>query len=276
MPALALLIAGCGTPSSDRPAPPPSAAADPAAPSVAGIAAEVVRLRTDEAVGGRVQVRITATGGEPFTVRGVALESAGFAPLPASEVTASFTPGRVIDLPTPYGAPRCAAAPEPAAALVDLIRDGGAPERVRVPLAGEVLGRIHAEECAVRAVSEVVDIAVRQLREDGDAVTGRLVLTRVGGKDAVTAVALGRSVLVDTTARLPLELGAGERSASTPLSFSPATCEPHVLAETKKPYVFPLTVRVGKEKPASVRLPLDEAARALLAAMVDRVCTGSG
>ena len=240
------------------------------------MAAEAVRLRTDEAAGGRVQVRITATGGEPFTVRAVALDSPGFAPLPATEVTAAFAPGRVIDLPTPYGEPRCEAAPEPAAALVDLTRDGGAPEQVRVPLAGEVLGRIHAEECAVRAVSAVVGIEVRQLREDGDAVTGVLVLTRVGGREAVTAMALGRSVLVEPTARLPLELAAGERSASTPLSFTPATCEPHVLAETKKPYVFLLTVRLGEEEPVPVRLPLDETARALLDAMVDRVCAGSG
>ena len=38
-----------------------------------GIAGEAVRLRTDEAVGGQVQVRLTATGDQPFTVVSVAL-----------------------------------------------------------------------------------------------------------------------------------------------------------------------------------------------------------
>src|SRR4051812_42064467 len=77
-----------------------SAASEPAAPTappVDGMSAEAVRLRTDEAVGGQVQVRIAAT--EPFTVTAVALDSPGFEVLPARPITAEFAPGRVIDLP---------------------------------------------------------------------------------------------------------------------------------------------------------------------------------
>ncbi len=60
-----------------------------------GIEAEIVRLRTDEAIGGQVQVRLTDTGDTPFTVTAVALRSPGFAPEPPTAITAGFAPGRV-------------------------------------------------------------------------------------------------------------------------------------------------------------------------------------
>jgi FtsZ-binding cell division protein ZapB len=47
-----------------------------------------------------------------------------------------------------------------------------------VPLAAEVLSRIHEEECAALAVLEVVQLEVTALREEGDALTGELDLTR--------------------------------------------------------------------------------------------------
>src|SRR6476469_6315780 len=95
------LTAACGGSPSAGPVASSSAHAA-SVPAVPGIAAEAVRLRTDEAVGGQVQVRITDTGDAPFTVTSVALDSAGFAALPATKVTAEYAPGRVIDLPTPF------------------------------------------------------------------------------------------------------------------------------------------------------------------------------
>jgi hypothetical protein len=80
-------------------------------------------------------------------------------------------------------------------------------------------------------------------------------------------------VLLEATAEgLPLVLDSGERQVTTAVSFTPATCDPHVLSETKKPYVFPLTVEVAGADPVPVDLPLDEAARGRLAALVQRVC----
>jgi len=48
-----------------------------------------------------------------------------------------------------------------------------------------------------------------------------------------------------------------------------------VLSETKKPYVFPLTVRVEDGDLVPVDLPLDPAALDRLAAVVQRVCAGT-
>jgi hypothetical protein len=250
-----------------------SASASAALPEVAGIEAEIVRLRTDEAVGGQVQVRITDTGDDPFTVTSVALESAGFASLPPTGVTAEFAPGRTIDLPVPYGAAVCDAAPEPAGARLTVLRPGGASEELRVPAEAEVLGRIHEKECAVRAVAEVVEVAVTGLQPDGDALRGAITLTRRTGGEPVTVRRLGRSVLIEATAEdLPAELAGNASTVSTPVSFTPATCDPHVLAETKKPYVFPLELTVGGGAPVVMDLPVDQTARDQFAALVERVC----
>ncbi|MDP9390089.1 MAG: hypothetical protein M3P89_01570 [Actinomycetota bacterium] len=42
-----------------------------------------------------------------------------------------------------------------------------------MPLSAQVLRRIHDRECAARAVLEVVDVEVTELREDGDVLRGR-------------------------------------------------------------------------------------------------------
>ncbi len=272
------LTAACGTTSSPSAAPPSSSPVGTTAaiPAVPGLEAEAVRLRTDEAVGGQFQVRVTDTGDEPFSVTAVGLDSPGFAPLPASAVTADFVPGRVIDLPTPYGAPVCDTEPLPAAARLTVVRPDGTQESVRAPLSADVLQLIHDEECAVLAVAEIVDVAVTDLADTPEALDGSLTLTRREGDEPVVAATLGRSVLVDVTSEdLPLELAGDERSARTDVSFTPATCDPHVLSETKKPFVLPLTVQVGDDDPVAMDLPLDQVAKDRLAGLGQRVCAVS-
>jgi hypothetical protein len=269
-----LLTAGCGAAAeTDAETPAAPATSEAAVPSVPGIEAEIVRLRTDEAIGGQVQVRITDTGDTPFTVTSVALRAPGFAPEPPTAVTAEYVPGRVIDLPVPYGEPDCDADPLPATAELTVQRPDGSVERLQAPAEADVLELIHTEECAVLAVTAVVDIAVADLHDDGDALTGSLTLTRRTGEEPISATGLGRSVLIEPAADLPLDLPGDEERASASISFTPATCDPHVLSETKKPYVFPLSVTVGEDGDAvPVDLPLDQSARDQLAALVQRVC----
>ncbi|MCV2490318.1 hypothetical protein OF117_13190 [Geodermatophilus sp. YIM 151500] len=256
------------SPSSARPA-------TPAVPAVPGIDAEAIELRTDAAVGGQVHVRITNTGAEPFTVTSLALRSPGFEPLPAGEEVAGYAPGRTIDLPAPYGDPVCDADAEPATVELTVARPDGTTERLTAPLAAEALTRVHGKRCAALALAGVVDVAVTGLRADEAGVSGSLTLERRSGTEPVRVVRLDRSVLVEPTASgLPLDLGGDERSAATPVSFEPASCDPHVLAETKQPFRFPVGVEVGEREPVVVDLPLDEPARAQLTEMVDRICTG--
>jgi hypothetical protein len=271
-----LVTAGCATSSADPAAtsssPPPTSAA-PTIPAVPGIEAEAVRQRTDEALGDQVQVRITDTGDEPFTVTSVALDSPGFEPVPPRVHTTAFTPGQVIDLPTKFGDPVCDVPAEPAAAKLTVVRPDGTSEDLRVPLSAEILTRIHTEECAVLALEEVVTVDVVDLSQTPDSVTGSLRLTRHSGEGPITVVRVGRSVIIDVTGpELPAEMAGDEDEFTTPVEFTSATCDPHALAETKKPYVFPLEVQAGDEDSVILDLPVDDATRAALVALVDRVC----
>jgi hypothetical protein len=233
-------------------------------------------LRTDAAVGGQVQVRLTDTGTTPFTVTAVAIDSPGFARLPATAVDTTYRPGQTIDLPAPFGAVDCAAAADPAAARLTLTRPGGAPEELRVPLAGGTLAQVLAEECAVAGVTAVVDISLTELAPapGGQSLTGAVLLRRRTGEDPVAVLALGRSVLLEPAVerRLPATLRPGDARLRLPLTVTPASCDPHVLAETKKPFVFPLSVSVAGAGPVPVDLPVDDAQKAMLQDLVDRVC----
>jgi hypothetical protein len=276
---VAALTAACGSsssPSSSSSSAAPTTASlstGPAVPAVPGIEAEAVRQRTDEAVGGQVQTRVRNTGDAPFTVTSVALDSPGFAPLPPRLETASYQPGQVIDLPTPFGDVICDTAAQPAAARLTVVRPDGTTEEVRVPLSADVLDLIHEQTCAAEAVLAVADIEVGDLHDDGDGSTGTLTLTRRSGSQALTVVRLGRSVVVAPgVAHLPLRLAADAQTATSPVSFTPASCDAHVLAETKKPYVFVLGVTLDDGDEVAVDLPLDQGDKDALAAMVQRVC----
>ncbi|TFV53413.1 hypothetical protein [Blastococcus sp. TF02A-35] len=266
----ALLLAGCAGRPGDAPAP---ADAGAALPTVPGVEAEAVLLRTDEAAGDRFQVRVTA--GAPFTVTAVALEVPGFAPLPAAAVTAELVPGRVVDLPVTYGGVDCSVTPGAAAVRLTVRRPDGAVDEPLVPLQGDVPARVHAEECAAVRLAAAVEVAVTGLRPAEDSVSGRLALRRLAGGEPVTVVRIGRSVLVEVWADLPLRMGVRDDAADVPVTFRPATCEPHVLAETKQPYVFPVELLQGEEAPVVVDLPVDDDLRAALADLVRRVC-GAG
>ncbi|MCO7222282.1 hypothetical protein [Klenkia sp. PcliD-1-E] len=274
--ALALLLAACSAghaPTATTATPTPVPAAFPEVPGISG---EVVRLRTDEALGGQVQVRLTDTGDVPVTVTAVALVSDAFAEQPPSEQTARYAPGRTIDLPVPFGAVDCAADVHPLGARVQLDRGAG-PEEVVVPLAGDAMDLVAAEQCAAQRLAEHVAVTVDGFTEggsgeDGDDVRGTVVLTRVDEGGEVRVEALGRSVLLEPVVPgLPATLGTDEQELSLPFTVGPASCDPHVLAETKKPFVFPLTV-VAAGETAVVDLPLSDAQRGRLQALVDRVC----
>jgi hypothetical protein len=274
--ALALLCAACSGAEGAADAVPgaPTTSATPALPPVPGIDAEVVRQRTDVTVPGQVHVRVTDTGNQPFTVTAVAIDSPGFAPLPPTALSAAFAPGRTIALRTAFGAPDCDAQPGPVAARLTVLRPDGAVEELRVPLAGDDLDVVHRDECAVAGVLAVAGIGLTDLAAAGDSVTGTVVLTRTGDDDrAVTVVDARRSVVLDVAVEpLPFELGPGEERATAGVTFTAASCEPHVLADTKQPFVFPLSVAVGDAEPVPVPLPVDAAQQALLWDLLGRVC----
>jgi hypothetical protein len=270
--AVLLCAAGCGAEDPavvERSLAPLPVVREPARP-VPGIAAEAVQLRTDAAAGGRIQVRITAS--DTFTVTSVALDSPGFEPVAPREISSAFVPGRVTDLRTPIGKVDCEVAPEPASARLTVVRDGGQAEAVDVPLEAAVLARIHADECREEALTRQVTVELRDLRADGESLLGSLTLVRRSGREEVRVTRLARSVLIAVETGLPLTMDPYEPEASAAVRFTPATCEPHVLAETKQPFRFPVVVQVGAAGEVTVDLPVDEDQRASLQELVRRVC----
>jgi hypothetical protein len=267
-----LACAACGS-AVPPPVPAPSSAvarAGPPVPAVEGIAAEAVENRTDRAAGGQLQVKVSDTGEEPFSVTSVAIDSPGFEPLSAVPVTAVLVPGRRVDLPTPHGEPVCDTAAEPAAARLTVVRPGGAVEEVRVPMDAGALTGIHERLCAVETVTGLVRVTVVDLTPSAQAVTGRLVVTPVGPPGAVvTVVRVEGNVLYDADADLPLEV---DGEVSTALTFTTARCDPHARAETKQPYLIPLVATVGDGPEVVLDLPLDDVQRDLLRQLTDRTC----
>src|SRR4051812_35863379 len=258
---VALLLAGCatedgapaaqGTPTVAMPTP-------SGPPAVAGVEAQAVRLRSDGTAGRRLQVRITEAGGAPVTVTSVQLDTPGFAVLPARDTSTEFTPGRVIDLPVERGAVDCATPLDPAAARLTVVRPDGSTEELLVPLGGDTLARLHAQECAADAVLEVVDVRVEDLAEDGDTLAGEVVLARRSGHDEIVVSELSPSVVLMPVPQreLPVRLAPGEERLELPVTFDADRCDPHALAETKQPFVFPLRVTVGDGEDAVLDLPL--------------------
>ncbi|WP_369133021.1 hypothetical protein [Modestobacter sp. I12A-02662] len=277
-----LLLAGCaaedgapagqGTPPVG--APPVGAPTVSAPPAVAGIEAEAVRLRSDVTAGRRLQVRISDTGPAPFTVTSVQLDTPGFAALPPRDTATEFTPGRVIDLPVERGAVDCATRPEPAAARLTVVRPDGTTEELRVPLGGDTLARLHAQECAAEALLAVVDVRVEDLAGEGDTLAGDVVLTRRSGDDEIVVSELSPSVVLAPVPhrQLPLRLAPGEERLELPVTFDATRCDPHALAETKQPFVFPVRVTVGDGEDALVDLPLDDGQRARLQEFLTSAC----
>jgi hypothetical protein len=281
--ALALPLAGCGSGGSSAAATAsssPRVAAPTEAvqvlPDVPGITAEAVQQRTDAAIGGQVQFRITNTGADPFAVTATQLDSPGFATVPAKPVTARYAPGQTIDLPTPFGPVDCSVGVDPVGARVWVTRADGTAEELLIPLTGGTMAQVHAGECAIEQVLSVVDIAVADLTDAGETMTGDVVLDRRSGDEPIEVTRLGGSVVLEPKpdGDLPVTLAPGEQELRIPVTFDAARCDPHALAETKKPYVFPLAVTVGDGDGVPVPLPLDDAQKAQLQGLLDRVCTG--
>lgn len=277
-----LALSGCAAAASDPDSGATTSAALSYGPPVEGMVALAYRTRVDDAAGGQFQIKLTNTGTEEFTVVATGLDSAGFRLLPASPRETLFRPGARIDMPTPYGEAVCGPdiTAEPAYAALDVVRPDGTHERVRVPMPSDhaVLTRIHDEECQAVALAEAVTVEVVDLRPIGpgadQVVRGTLQLTRMSGEQAITVTEMRGSVLYDVVpGQLPATLAADESVLAVPIEVSPATCAAHVIAETKKPFVFPLWVSLNEQdEPVFSEIPLSTPQRDLLYSSLKLVC----
>lgn len=285
------LVAGCASAADPTAAPAASSRSTPeagpiATPAVPGMRALAIRLRTDLAVGGQFQTRITNTGSEPFKVVAVSLDSPGFQRLPFAGRLAMFNPGATIDLPTRYGEVVCGEdiGVDPVFAAVQLQRPDGAIEEVRIPLEApdDIIDIIHSEECHALALAATVDVSLggdfTTTEVDGQTVVeATITLTRRDNTEEITLSELRGSVVLyllfadeDASAAMPSD----ESQLEVPILFSitARTCDGHVLSETKQPFLFPFWLTFDGGDPQYGILDVSPEQRDLLWAYIREVC----
>lgn len=257
------LVAGCG--SAPAEAPP-------------GLTAAVEQSRDNE---NRrlLQLVVTNEGDDVVQVRQARLASKAYAQVPPAVFDQQVRPGSRTAFPVPYGDVRCG--DEPAGASVVLgLADGGSVREVRVPVPDEasVLPRLHQRDCALAALAEAVDVALTGPWErEGDAVTGRLRLTRRSGDRTVRVTdAQSSIILLLQPSRLPLELAPGAGTAEAPVVVRAVRCDPHALIESKRTFTFPVFVALGDAEPLSLSVTADERGRAAMDEALRERCAALG
>lgn len=282
--ALALLAAcgadggGAGSPS--RPAAStagPSTTTTAPAP-VEGLVATVATNRlhvTRRAFG----VGLRNVGGGPVHVQRIRLVSGLFDPAAPGEHSVQLQPGgRRFVLPAPYGAPRCGDGAEPTFAVDVELGDG---REVRVPAVEEYEGailRLHARECFAVEVGERAELRLGdEWTREGVAVTGELRLAQRRRGEAVTVDDVRGNVIFTVVVdggRSVLRVDDAAPEASVPVTIRADRCDPHAVAEFKRPYVLLAWMVIGAGEPVAVELEATGAARAALQGLIAACSTG--
>ncbi len=291
------ILGGCaGAPDPPEPAGSSSdssgSAAEPTAPvatpAVPGMSALAVRLRTDVAVGGQFQTRITNTGSEAFMVLAVSLDSPAFERLPLVGRPATYRPGATIDLPTQYGAASCAEniQVDPAFSAVQVQWPDGRIEEVRVPLEApdDIIDRIHQEECHALALAAAVDVSLggdfNSAQVDGRTVVqATITLTRGDNtEEEIALIELRGSVVFDVSfaenSQPPQTMTVEEDQLAVPVivRHTARGCDAHVLGETKQPFVFPFFLTFDGGTPQYGILEVSPEQREALWSYIRAVC----
>ena len=231
-----------------------------AAPAPIPMKAQAILYRTDQAVGGRFQLKLTNLGDQTFEVLGARLESAGFEVLPFTTDPVRYSPGERTDIVTPYGAARCEPdqPPEPAFARIRVRVEGEDERLLRLPLEsiGDAIPRLHTRECQVAQVEAALDVALAPSRSpvmrDGRPVLEvDVVIHRLQGAEPIVVGDIRGSVLyrieLAASSDLPVRLAPGDDDASFPVIISAARCDGHALGDSSQPYAFPIRIRIGDD-----------------------------
>ena len=147
-------------------------------------------------------------------------------------------------------------------------------ETVETLAAGdEKLREINATECAQQAILDVAQPSFGAVESQTAAeMTTSIVLTRgdVATDMPVTLTSMtGNIVFIVTLGGEPRTLAPGEASLSVPAVISVGRCDPHVFAESKKTFVFPVFLAIGDAEPAYVEIQPDAVTRQALQGLFD-------
>ncbi len=237
------------------------------------ITASLQQWREDE-VKGVFQVKLANTGTSALLVHTLSVEWSGFADAATSTPNYRVAAGDRIDLAVPVVEAQCSNPPRfdertPTARAVAVVNGD---RRFAIIDTNGVLDRMYHTSCSRQAVLARVDLRFDDTWTDATVdgipvLGGRLIVTPRNGEQ-VTVTGVHGSVLLtldpvtDLTIHdggVAIVLGRGGR------------CDPHALGESKKPFVFPVTLTIDGVV-AGIDLSPDEAGKATMFAEVKRRC----
>jgi hypothetical protein len=242
------------------------------------VAAQVRQERRDEPLR-RFSVAVLNLEARPLVVTRLRLVVPGFGSSGPVAKDSPIPPGQVVNLPWPYGRPRCpegATRPDAGVPRVTLrVRVGtDQPAVVRlVPTDPDrLLNRVLRRECLARRLAQEVLLTFGPWRVAGSGEDVRLRGTlevRLRDRRLVREVTqVAGSVIYNVApqgaARAPLARVDGSApAASVPVVITRDRCDGHAIGETKKPYAFLawLAEPGGPEQAASIRVSAEDKAR---------------
>jgi len=245
----------------------------------------VEQYRTDE-VARTVKLAVRNTGDTTIEVVDAELVAPSFTPAGQVTTTALVPPGGLrVDIRSGYGRGRCTGPPdqlvsEPASVRLGVRQPNQDIARVTLPLPypNELLNRLLRLDCQQEALLRIVTVAFGPLRPTADgALAGTLVLTRQSGAEPVTVHDVDGSVLISVDpepADRPPPLGTlagGAARLEMPVRVDAERCDGHALGEIKKPYVFPVWLRIGATE-QNTDVAVTEADKVTLFEMVRQRC----
>lgn len=234
--------------------------------------AEVASPRTLQAAR-LVEVRVLTAHDADALVTSARLDSPLFADSPARAGEVRLFPDWTNRVRVPLGTPVCPAPEGPSTVVLTMTVDG---RQVTETLQAEdsVLRQLNDEECREQAVLDVATPSFGPITaQDASQLETTIVLTR-GDARTDEPVALesmtGNIVFIvrlDTGTNATL--AAGTASIAVPATILVGRCDPHVFAESKKTFVFPVRLGVGHDAPGYVEIQPDAATKAALQKLFD-------
>jgi hypothetical protein len=254
----------------------PDAALPPSAPPDLSATAEIRRSFMEPGI---VAIAVTNHGDAPVRVLGVELATASFAPLGEQEFDTEVPPSESPrDLMTEYGEARCPdgidSTAAPATATLRVSTEDGAVHEVEaaLPHPNGTLDRLLKEACAAQVVAAAAEIELGPLTADADgALAGDLTVRPLAGA-ALDVTEVRGSVLFELSAGEPSEGPGGE--VVVPIGFAAVRCDGHAVGDAKQPFGFTVWITIGGGEAVATPIPVPEARREALWAMLDAHCAG--
>ncbi len=218
-----------------------------------------------------VEAQVVTAGPGDAVVTSARLESPLFADSPPRDSGPRLFPDWANRVRVPLGKAVCPA-PVGSSTVALTIRLDGREVTETLSIDDSVLRKINADECAQQAVLDVATPSFGPVESQSDSeMRTSIVLTR-GNSHTTSPVTLtsmtGNIVFIVTLAAgADATLEPGQVSTAVPAVVTVGRCDPHVFAESKKTFVFPVRLAIDGAEPAYVEIQPDPASRAALQAL---------